>query len=322
MGDLASGKTMTRSSCAFALLAFALLAAPAQATDASVTFRCCQYTPNSVRILPGEKVTIAPDIGVAFENHPLHYTDDVGNTLTGTTPAERTFPQAGIYQWYCGIHGHYDGVTVSGMSGRVAVTTNHLPVASFTAGSTDVAPGTEVTFDASGSSDADLAQSLNYSWDLDGDGIDDPGQTGPTPSMIYTNTSSAPRQVTVRLTATDTNSDAVGPESGTNTMVITVEPKPAVVADTRAPQARITKAKVERTRVRVSFSSDEPGSVTAMLRQGHRKATVTRDFAKAGQHTITLRVTKKLRHRRVALTLAISDDAGNGTTLRRTLKLR
>lgn len=33
-------------------------------------------------------------------------------------------------------------------------------------------------------------------------------------------------------------------------------------------------------------------------------------------------VNKKLRHRRAALTLAISDDAGNGTTLRRTLKLR
>jgi plastocyanin len=342
MGDLASGKTMTRSSCAFALLAFALLAAPAQATDASVTFRCCQYTPNSVRILPGEKVTIAPDIGVAFENHPLHYTDDVGNTLTGTTPAERTFPQAGIYQWYCGIHGHYDGVTVSGMSGRVAVTTNHLPVASFTAGSTDVAPGTEVTFDASGSSDADLAQSLNYSWDLDGDGIDDPGQTAVDPSAVFTNTGTTPRQVTVRLTATDTNSDEVGPESATKTMVITVQPPPAPpaappggsppplpAADTTAPKLALTLAKslTVRSKLRLPFTTDEPASVTASLKVGARTARATREFAAAGKHALTVKLSKairrSLRHRRkVTLTLAVTDDAGNGTTVRRTLKLK
>jgi plastocyanin len=316
-----------RLTLVLALLGLALLAVTATAGDATVSFQCCAFSPSQVRVLPGQTVTWAGANGATFAQHPLKFPDaTVGDQTDGSASTDRTFLAAGIYLWYCGVHGHYDAATntVSGMSGRVIVTANTPPTASFTASATDVPSGTEVRFDGTGSSDPDFdsGQTVNYSWDLDGDGIDDPGQTGPTPSMIYTNTSSAPREVTVRLTATDTNSDAVGPESGTNTMVITVEPKPAVVADTRAPQARITKAKVERTRVRVSFSSDEPGSVTAMLRQGHRKATVTRDFAKAGQHTITLRVTKKLRHRRVALTLAISDDAGNGTTLRRTLKLR
>ena len=348
MGALASGKTMNRSMCAFAGLAFALLtAAPATATDASVIFKCCQYTPNSVRILPGEKVTIAPDAGVAFEDHPLHFTDNVGNTLTGTTPAERTFPQAGIYQWYCGIHGHFDGVNVSGMSGRVAVTTNHLPVAAFTASASDVASGTEVTFDASSSSDQDLGQFLNYSWDLDGDGADDPGQTAVDPSAVFTNTGTTPRNVVVRLTATDTNSDDVGPESATKTMVITVEPvpgapepppggggpasalPPAPAADTTAPKVALALAKslTVRSKLSVSFTTDEPVSVSAALKVGARNARATRDFTTAGRHTIAIKLPKAirraLRHRRkVTLTLAVTDDAGNGTTVKRTLKLK
>jgi PKD repeat protein len=335
MRALASGKTMNRSMCAFAVLAFALLtAAPATATDASVTFTCCQYTPNSVRILPGEKLTIAPDAGVAFENHPLHFTDNVGNTLTGTTPAVRTFPQAGVYRWYCGIHGHFDGVNVSGMSGRVAVTTNHLPVAAFTASATDVASGTEVTFDASSSSDQDVGQFLNYSWDLDGDGADDAGQTAVNPSAVFTNTGTTPRTVVVRLTATDTNSDDVGPESATKTMVITVEPVPGApapppAADTTAPKVAVTLAKslTVRSKLSVSFTTDEPVSVSAALKVGARNARASRDFTTAGRHTIAIRLSKAirraLRHRRkVKLTLAVTDDAGNGTTVKRTLKLK
>jgi hypothetical protein len=94
MRAVASLGVMFRS-CALALLAFALPATPAVASDATVTFQCCQYTPDNVRVLPGEQLTIEPAAGsgVAFDNHPLHYADNVGNTLTGTTPAARTFPR-------------------------------------------------------------------------------------------------------------------------------------------------------------------------------------------------------------------------------------
>jgi hypothetical protein len=57
MAAVASSRVMLRS-CLLALLAFAALAPPALATDASVTFKCCAYTPNSVRVLPGEKLTV------------------------------------------------------------------------------------------------------------------------------------------------------------------------------------------------------------------------------------------------------------------------
>jgi plastocyanin len=347
MRAVASCTTMLRFALVLALLALALVAVPATAGDAAVSFQCCTYTPNQVRILPGQTVTWAGANGATFAQHPLTFPDaTVGNQTDASSSTDRTFAAAGIYLWYCSVHGHYNAATntVSGMSGKVVVTTNTPPTASFTASATDVPSGTEVSFDGTGSSDPDFdsGQSINYSWDLDGDGHDDPGQTGPQPSMIYTNTGTAPRQVTVRLTATDTNSDAVGPESSMKSMVITVEPQPGSTTgggtggagdtggggtslpapDTRAPVAKIVHTKIERTRVRVTFSTDESSSVTATLRQGHRKSTATHDFAEAGRHTITLRVTKKLRHRRVVLTLAISDDVGNGTTLRRTLTLR
>jgi plastocyanin len=329
-----------------ALVILALLAVPAIAGDATTSFQCCSYSPNLVRILPGQSVTWQGANGNTFVDHPLKFPDaTIGDQTDATSSATRPFPADGIYLWYCGIHGHYDAATntVSGMSGRVIATPNTPPTAAFTASAGDVAAGTEVRFDGTASSDPDSGQTLNYAWDLDGDGQDDPGQTGPTASMAYANTGTTPRNVTVRLTVTDTNSDAVGPESASKSMVITVEPLPGAtagggttttgggstggatglpVADTRPPVAHIVRAKIERTRVRVTFSSSESGSVTAVLRQGHRKSAITRDFAKAGRHTVTLKVTRKLRHRKVSLTLAVIDDTGNSTTLMRTLRLR
>ena len=60
---------------------------------------------------------------------------------------------------------------------------------------------------------------------------------------------------------------------------------------------------------------------------GKRTVKASKDFTVAGKHTLTLKLSKAvrrlLRHRRtVTLTLAVTDDAGNGTTLKRTLKLR
>jgi plastocyanin len=325
---------MLRSICAFVLLAFACLVSPAFAGDADVGFQCCRYSPDSVRITPGGRVTWTGTSGATFAQHPLRFDDPTFGQEDSGPSAYRDFPTAGVYTWYCNIH----GVNGGSMKGRVAVTNNHLPVASFTASATDVASGTEVTFDASGSSDADLAQSLNYSWDLDGNGADDAGQTSVSPSAVFTNTGTTPRSVTVRLTATDTNSDAVGPESSTTTKVITIAPAPAPAPgpapstgpadDTRPPLVHLTLAKslTVATRLRVTFTTDEPATARATLKVGKRTARASQDFA-AGKHAITVKLSKAirrlLRHRRtVGLTLAVTDDAGNGTTLKRALKLK
>jgi hypothetical protein len=257
-----------RSICAFALLAFPVLAVTTRPTTSGS---------------PRDRVTWTGAAGATFAQHPLRFDNPtLGQEDIGAS-AYRDFPAGGVYTWYCNIH----GVNGGSMKGRVAVTDNHLPVAWFTASATDVASGTEVTFDASGSSDADLAQSPSYSWDLDGNGADDAGQTSVSPSAMFTNTGATPRNVTVRLTATDTNSDAVGPESSTTTKVITIAPAPAPgPAPSTGPADDTTPPVVHLTLVK------------------------------------SLIVATKLRVTFTRLTLAVTDDAGNGTTLKRALKLK
>jgi plastocyanin len=338
---------MRRSICTLALLASGALAAPAAAEDAAVTFQCCSYSPSAVRILPGEKVTIAPSAGNSFDagpgstHHPLDFDDpSVPDQLSGSAPAERTFATAGVYTYFCQNHG-------PGMSGKVTVTANQLPVPSFTASATSVPSGTQVSFDASGSTDPDSGQTLTYAWDLDGNGTDDPGVTGATPSFTYVNTGAAPRNVTVRLRATDDNSD-VGPESATATKTITVAPAggttqppggggtppPAgggggTTSDTTAPTValKLAKSLTVATQLRLAFTSNEPGSATATLKFGKQVLKARANFAATGRHTLTVKLPKAARRalrqrRKVRLTLVVSDAAGNKRTLTRTVRLK
>ena len=75
---------------------------------------------------------------------------------------------------------------------------NHTPVASFTASATYGPTPLAVTFDASGSTDADKGDTLSYSWDLNGDGTYGDA-TGVTASKTYTTRG----KITVRLKVTD-----------------------------------------------------------------------------------------------------------------------
>jgi hypothetical protein len=140
------------------------------------------------------------------------------------------------------------------------------------------------------------------------------------------------------LTVTDDNGDNVGPESASKSMVITVAPVPGAGGgntppppggDTTAPVVNLTIAKTLTVGkvLRVPFTTDESTSVTATLKVGTRKAKASKDFAAVGKHTLTIKLSKALRRtlrkrRSVTLTLAATDDAGNGTTVKRTLKLR
>src|SRR4051812_44058809 len=157
------------------LLVFAVLAPPAMASDATVNYQCCRYTPDSVRIAPGEHVSFVGTGGADFTQHPLRFIDPAFGQEDSGSMASRLFPSEGKFEWHCNIH----GVNGGGMKGSVTVTNNRLPVASFTASATNVASGSQVSFDANGSDDPDFAigQTLSYTWDLDGDGADDPGET-------------------------------------------------------------------------------------------------------------------------------------------------
>jgi hypothetical protein len=88
----------------------------------------------------------------------------------------------------------------------------------------------------------------------------------------------------------------------------------------------LAKSLTVATTLRLTFTTDESASATATLKVGKRTARASKDFA-AGKHTLTVKLSKAirrlLRHRRtVTLTLAVTDDAGNGTTLKRALKVK
>jgi plastocyanin len=344
MRRVTSVETMGRS-ILLAMLAFGAFAPSALAADAEVTFRCCSYAPSAVRILPGDQVTFTGDAGATFADHPLRFDDPFFGQEDAGASASRTFPARGVFTWHCAIHGP------SGMTGKVSVTENHLPVADFSASATSVATGTTVSFDADLSSDPDFdkGQTLNYTWDLDGDGIDDPGITSPTPDAVFTNAGTTPRTVNVRLTATDTNSsvDDIGPESTTKTRTITVAPAGGTVpppplsgggpspggtaaADTSAPAVTFhtPKKATVASKLRLSFSSTEAGSATATLKAGSKRiGSAKATYAAAGRHALTVKLSKAARRllrrgRKVTLTLVVADAAGNRRTLKRTLRLK
>jgi plastocyanin len=332
MRRVTSVETMGRS-ILLAMLAFGAFAPSALAADAEVTFRCCSYAPSAVRILPGDQVTFTGDAGATFADHPLRFDDPFFGQEDAGASASRTFPARGVFTWHCAIHGP------SGMTGKVSVTENHLPVADFSASATSVATGTTVSFDADLSSDPDFdhGQTLNYSWDLDGDGIDDPGITSPQTEATFTNTSTTPRTVSVRLTATDTNSDEVGPESATRVRTITIAPATAPPlaptagpADTSAPAVtfHLPKKATVASKLRLAFSSTEAGSATATLKAGSKRlGRAKATYAAAGRHVLTVKLSKAARRllrrgRKVSLTLVVADAAGNRRTLRRTLRLK
>src|SRR4051812_10379885 len=191
-----------RTTFASVLLTLLVAASASAATTPLDWPGCCEPTA-SVRIHPGDSLSWN---GASM--HPLASTSDRWPTTTSAHTEE--FTDAGRYGWYCTQHGDHDGITATGMGGNVVVSDNALPTASFTASATQIDPGGQVAFDASASADPDPGQTISYAWDLDGDGADDPGQTGPTAQATYP----VQHTVKVRLTVTDTNAEpGVGPES-------------------------------------------------------------------------------------------------------------
>lgn len=78
------------------------------------------YSPNCIKIPPGATLTWQGD----FETHPLTPStrgtqpNPITATTGGTTPASFTFPNVGLYPFYCAVHGDNSG---GGMSGVVWV---------------------------------------------------------------------------------------------------------------------------------------------------------------------------------------------------------
>ncbi|HEY3185882.1 MAG TPA: PKD domain-containing protein [Solirubrobacteraceae bacterium] len=196
--------------------ALALTGVPAAASaDPTITFRYATYTPNQVRIEPGQSVTWTGDPGNTFDltSHPLKFADpSIAPQSDKSSSTTRSFARVGRFAFACVNHGW------ANMTGAVLVTANHLPAPAFDAPSS-AAPGAPVTFDASGSSDPDPGQRLTYAWDFDGDGRVD--ESGPAATASFTYARAGTFNVTLKVTDTNAEPD-IGPESATTTRPISI----------------------------------------------------------------------------------------------------
>jgi plastocyanin len=336
---------------AAAAAALALAGLPAAASaDPTITFRYATYTPNQVRIAPGQSVTWTGDPGNTFDltSHPLKFSDpSIAGQADKSSSTTRTFTGIGRFAFACVNHGW------ANMTGAVLVTANHLPQPNFDAPSS-ADPGVPVSFDASGSSDPDPGQTLTYAWDFDGDGAVDQSGAAPTASFTYARAGT----YAVTLKVTDSNAEpGIGPESEKRTRPITIGdasgsgPGPgdlgAGASGTTGTQqgasgsdrddvvlvelAGSTRASAVRTRgLAVRVTATEPARATATLTVRSRViGRATTSLRAGGPRTVRVVLNRRgqsllKRHARVRakLRVVLDDEDATGTTTTRWITLR
>jgi PKD repeat protein len=286
------------------------LTVPAHAGDtATFTFACCAYFPDSAVITPGGTVTIAPQAGVKFSDHPLVFVDDASfnKAAADATPVTRTFPTVGRYKFYCSLHGSYDPATgrLDGMAGTIAVTNNAPPVAKFIARPS----GDKISFDASGSTAGSTITA--YRWDFDGDGRVD--KTTKTPKI----TQKVDQTGNATLTVVDNNAASqpqVGDLSSSTTQKVTV-----LAANVSTSSVKL--AALRRGRAKIVFTVNETGTATATVKAGATTvATGRARIAKRGTASVTLKLTaagkrRVAKARRLSMTATMTIRDGRGAVL-------
>ena len=117
--------------------------------------------------------------GLAFDNHPLHYADGWATRSRAPRPAERTFAAGGVYHVVLRHPRRFDGTK----SRHVRRRRHDQPPAGRRLhrqrNERPLRHRGHLRCDASATPTP--TQSINYTWDLDGDGADDPGQTAVKP---------------------------------------------------------------------------------------------------------------------------------------------
>jgi plastocyanin len=332
-------------SCALALLAFAALATPALGAPPSFDFPVggFHYSPDQITLAPADTSVCWSPQSVDFSQHPLTFdTPELSNHTSGSSQycADVSGLRPGFYAFHCAIHGHQgqEGSVGTGMAGSFTIPGDTTATPDFSIDQS----GATVTFAYTGGADPDPGDAITkYAWDWDGNGSTDTTSTGTSVQHTYTaNGTFHPtlrvidmgHQLSVPATHNVTVSglpDPTPPGGGTTPPPPGGGPGATTPPDRTAPVVKLTIAKklTVKTSLRLSFTTDEPTSMTATLKVGKKSAKARRAFPAAGWHTLSIRLAKTLRRmlrhrRRATLTLVATDDAGNGTTLRRTLKLK
>jgi PKD repeat protein len=226
--------------------------------------------------VPYEKLNSGTGAG-KFANSTLYFMSRAASSLFG----KGSLDEVALYNRALSateISSHYQ-----------ASRTNKSPLASFTASPNPVPTESQVTFDASGSSDPD-GTVVKYEWDLDGNGSYETN-TGSTPTATSSYSTEGNRQVGLRVTD---NSGAVG--TATRTLVVqhaapqasfTATPNPVT---TNAPVSFNAAGSSSTNGSIVKYEWDLDGNGTYETNTGSTPTT-TNSYAEPGDYKVGLRVT-------------------------------
>jgi len=198
-----------------------------------------------------------------------------------------------------------DGATATDSVRITVEPSNEAPTASFTTGMSTPAPGEDVTFDASGSSDPD-SSIASYAWNF-GDGATANGQS-------VTHSYDSAGDYTVTLSVTD-DDDA----SATASTMVSVSSGNAV-PDASFTVSPSTPEPGESATLDAAESADPDGSITSYewaFGDGTTATgeSVTHTYEQTGEYTVTLTVTDDAGATDSnSTTVTVGNDSGGGAT--------
>jgi PKD repeat protein len=217
----------------------------------------------------------------SLDNGP---TQDLGTTEVVRTP----FHRAGTYTVTLSVTDTDDHLTDT--ETKTLTVTNTAPTARGTATPNPAEAGTQVTFDATASTDAETPRALDYSWDFDGNGTED--AKGPTTTHAF---GTAGDHV-VKLTVTDPQGEADNQSIRVNTYGNN-KPVAVIAGPTPDPAPAGTELTFDGTGSYDTPSGAEHGAAVATYAWSFgdgataTQAKPTHTYATPGNYTATLTVT-------------------------------
>lgn len=271
-------------------------------------------------------VTIHRETNPALLGEPVHFTASPGGAASGLV----------LYDWglECGAAGPFDWTTntASGGFDRVFTTVgdhsvcvrahdydasysdattftvadpgNHPPVAALTVTPSIAPVGGLVSFDASGSSDADQ-NALRYRFDLDGDGVFEV-DTGSESKTTQTYVSSATFQAGVQVT------DTSGAKDTAKVTVVVGDPNPLKVK---------VAAHLRGRRVTVTVTTGRPAKIRIQVRTPDA-SLVGSKRGRVNKRAHTFKISMRRRHRKVVVIASATDAYGVTARATRRIKRR
>ncbi len=292
-----------------------------------------RYEPAELTVQAGDVVEWTGDFAV----HPLRYrpspSEPYSAPYTGPAPLRRTLSAVGDQlEYVCAIHGD------AGMRGVVSAVAagdprplTRPPLLSLRTEPREPVAGRRVTFIVSYVEGSGEGRFTQFAWDLDGDGRvrpkDGPDRITKTPRVSTTFERAGKRKIAV--TGSTTEPGAAGTSTTTFRFVVAAKadstpPRLTVAGLTPTALPAILRSGLsvtlragEPVRARIDILHDGRVLARTTRRLGTKATAVKLRFSRASIDSLRKRKSVRLKLRVVA-----RDDAGNRTTLRKTIIAR